>query len=117
MDDYRKEKEQLAIEYMNEGKEAFLENRLNEAAILMQNAINSFKVVDVRLAGHDKFQSKETNSTDLGNNELHIYKMDEDAYTLNVIENTFDYIKFNFNIKDFCCSLNNFCKCASNLCR
>lgn len=65
-----------------------------------EDAINSFKVVDVRLAGHDKFQSKETNSTDLGNNELHIYKMDEDAYTLNVIENTFDYIKFNFNIKD-----------------
>ena len=65
-----------------------------------EDAINSFKVVDVRLAGHDKFQSKETNSTDLGNNELHIYKMDEDAYTLNVIENTFDYIRFNFNIKD-----------------
>ena len=65
-----------------------------------KDAINSFKVVDVRLAGHDTFQSKETNSTDLGNNELHIYKMDEDAYTLNVIENTFDYIKFNFNIKD-----------------
>lgn len=65
-----------------------------------EDAINSFKVVDVRLAGHDKFQSKETNSTDLGNNELHIYKMDEDAYTLNVIENTFDYIKFNFNVKD-----------------
>jgi hypothetical protein len=65
-----------------------------------EDAINSFKVVDVRLAGHDKFQSKETNSADLGNNELHIYKMDEDAYTLNVIENTFDYIKFNFNIKD-----------------
>ena len=65
-----------------------------------EDAINSFKVVDVRLAGHDKFQSKETNSTDLGNNELHIYKMDEDAYTLNVIENTFEYIKFNFNVKD-----------------
>lgn len=65
-----------------------------------EDAINSFKVVDVRLAGHDKFQSKETEDTDLGNNELHIYKMDEDAYTLNVIENTFDYIKFNFNIKD-----------------
>ena len=45
LDDYRKEKEQLAIEYMNEGKEAFLENRLNEAAILMQNAINSFKEI------------------------------------------------------------------------
>ena len=67
---------------------------------ISKDAINSFKVVDVRLAGHDTFQSKETNSTDLGNNELHIYKMDEDAYTLNVIENTFDYIKFNFNIKD-----------------
>ena len=26
--------------------------------------------------------------------------MVEDAYTLNVIENTFDYIKFNFNVKD-----------------
>ena len=65
-----------------------------------EDVINSFKVVDVRLAGHDKFQSKETNSTDLGNNELHIYKMDEDAYTLNVIENTFYYIRFNFNIKD-----------------
>ena len=43
MDDYRKEKEQLALEYMNEGKEAFRDNRLNEAALLMQNAINSFK--------------------------------------------------------------------------
>lgn len=57
-------------------------------------------VVDVRLAGHDKFQSKETNSTDLGNNELLIYKKDNDAYSLNVIENTFDYVKFNFNVKD-----------------
>ena len=43
MDDYKKEKEQLAIEYMNEGKESFLNNRLNEAALLMQNAINLFK--------------------------------------------------------------------------
>lgn len=65
-----------------------------------EDAINSFKVVDVRLAGHDKFQSKETEDTDLGNNELHIYKMDDDAYTLNVIENTFEHIKFNITIKD-----------------
>ena len=43
LDDYKKEKEQLAIEYMNEGKESFLNNRLNEAALLMQNAINLFK--------------------------------------------------------------------------
>lgn len=64
------------------------------------DAINTFKVVDVRLAGHEKFQSKETGSTDMGNNELHIYKMDDDAFTLNVVENTFDYIKFNFNIKE-----------------
>ena len=42
MDDYKKEKEQLAIEYMNEGREAFLNNRLNEAALSMQNAINLF---------------------------------------------------------------------------
>lgn len=64
------------------------------------DAINTFKVVDVRLAGHEKFQSKETGSTDMGNNELHIYKIDDDAFTLNVVENTFDYIKFNFNIKE-----------------
>ena len=60
----------------------------------------TFKVVDIRLSGHDTFLSKQSNSTDFGNNELDIYKMDTDAYTLNVIENTFDYIKFNFNVKD-----------------
>lgn len=64
------------------------------------DAINLFKVVDVRLAGHEKFQSKETNSTDLGNNELKIYKMDDDAYTINVFERTFEYNKFSVEIKD-----------------
>lgn len=65
-----------------------------------QESINTFKVVDVRLAGHDKFQSKETNSEDLGNNELQIYKMDEDAIKLNIVDISLDYIKFNFNIKE-----------------
>ena len=62
--------------------------------------LTTFKVTDIRLEGETKFQSELTNSTDLGNNELQIYKMDTDAYTLNVIENTFEYIKFNFNVKD-----------------
>lgn len=64
------------------------------------DAINSFKVVDVRLAGHEKFQSKETNSTDLGNNELKIYKMDDDAYTFNVFEKKLGCSKFRVSIKD-----------------
>ena len=65
-----------------------------------EDVINSFKVVDVRLAGHEKFQSKETKSTDLGNNELKIYKMDDDAYTLNVFEKKLNYSKFNVDTKD-----------------
>ena len=64
-----------------------------------EEAIATFKVVDIRLAGHEKFQSKETENTDLGNNELKIYKMDDDAIELSVIENTFDYIKFDFIVK------------------
>ena len=45
MDDYRKEKEELAIEYINEGREAFKNNRLNDAILLTQNAINLFKEI------------------------------------------------------------------------
>lgn len=39
------EMEQLAIEYMDEGRQAFYENRLNQAALLVQNAIHLFKRV------------------------------------------------------------------------
>ncbi len=45
MEDYRKEKEQLAIEYMDEGKVAFFDNKLNEAALLVLNSINLFKEI------------------------------------------------------------------------
>lgn len=64
------------------------------------DAVNSFKVLDVRITNHEKFQSEETDNRDLGNNELKIYKMDDDAIELNVVENTFEYVKFNYVIKE-----------------
>ena len=64
------------------------------------DAVNSFKVLDVRITNHEKFQSEETDNRDLGNNELKIYKMDDDAIKLNVVENTFEYAKFNYVIKE-----------------
>ena len=64
------------------------------------DAVNSFKVLDVRITNHEKFQSEETDNRDLGNNELKIYKMDDDAIKLNVVENTFEYVKFNYVIKE-----------------
>lgn len=64
------------------------------------DAMNIFEVIDIRLAGHSKFQSKETKNTDIGNNELQIHKMDEDAYKIDVIENTFEYIKFKLAVKE-----------------
>lgn len=39
------EMEQLAIEYMDEGRQTFYENRLNQAALLIQNAMHLFKKV------------------------------------------------------------------------
>lgn len=45
MDDYKKEMEQLAIAYMDEGKAAFFDNKLNDAALLVQNAINLFQEI------------------------------------------------------------------------
>ena len=68
----------------------------------------TFKVVDIRLAGHDTFLSKQTNSTDFGNNELDIYKMDTDAYELDVISNTFEEIKFGIKVKEGITNLSNF---------
>lgn len=68
----------------------------------------TFKVVDIRLAGHDKFLSKQTKSTDFGNNKLDIYKMDNDAYELDVISNTFEEIKFGIKVKDGIENLSNF---------
>ena len=64
------------------------------------DAVNTFEVVDIRLAGHSKFQSKETKNTDIGNSELQIHKIDEDAYRVDVIENTFEYIKFKLAVKE-----------------
>lgn len=64
------------------------------------DAMNIFEVIDIRLAGHSKFQSKETKNTDIGNSELQIHKMDEDAYRVDVIENTFEYIKFKLAVKE-----------------
>ena len=64
------------------------------------DAMNIFEVIDIRLSGHEKFQSKETENTDIGNNELQIHKMDEDAYSVDIIENTFEYIKFKLDVKD-----------------
>ena len=43
----------------------------------------SFKVIDIRLAWHDTFLSKESNSDDFGNNKLDIYKIDSDAFEIN----------------------------------
>ena len=68
----------------------------------------TFKVVDIRLAGHDTFLSKQTNSTDFGNNELDIYKMDTDAYELDVVSNTFEEIKFGIKVKEGVTNLSNF---------
>ena len=64
------------------------------------DAMNIFEVIDIRLSGHEKFQSKETKNTDIGNNELQIHKMDEDAYRVEVIENTFEYVKFKLTVKE-----------------
>ena len=68
----------------------------------------TFKVVDIRLAGHDTFLSKQTNSTDFGNNELDIYKMDTDAYELDVVSNTFEEIRFGIKVKEGVTNLSNF---------
>ena len=68
----------------------------------------TFKVVDIRLAGHDTFLSKQTNSTDFGNNELDMYKMDTDAYELDVVSNTFEEIKFGIKVKEGVTNLSNF---------
>lgn len=43
LETYEKAKEQLAMEYLTEGRSAFFDNRLNEAALLVQNAINLFR--------------------------------------------------------------------------
>ena len=64
------------------------------------DAVNSFKVLDVRITNHEKFQSEETDNRDLGNNELKIYKMDDDAIELNILTISLDYVKFNFDIKE-----------------
>ena len=68
----------------------------------------TFKVVDIRLSGHDTFLSKQSNSTDFGNNELDIYKMDTDAYGIDVVYNTFEEIKFGIKIKEGVTNLSNF---------
>ena len=68
----------------------------------------TFKVVDIRLSGHDTFLSKQSNSTDFGNNELDIYKMDTDAYELDVVSNTFKEIKFGIKVKEGVTNLSNF---------
>ena len=70
--------------------------------------LTSFKVTDIRLEGETKFQSELTNSTDLGNNELQIYKMDTDAYELDVVSNTFEEIKFGIKVKEGVTNLSNF---------
>lgn len=68
----------------------------------------TFKVVDIRLAGHSTFLSKQTKSNDFGNNKLDIYKMDTDAYELDVVYNTFEEIKFGIKVKDSVNNLSNF---------
>ena len=68
----------------------------------------SFKVVDIRLAGHETFLSKQSKSTDFGNNELLIYKMDTDAYDLDIVSNSFKRIKFGIKIKENVTNLSNF---------
>ena len=70
--------------------------------------LTSLKVTDIRLEGETKFQSELTNSTDLGNNELQIYKMDTDAYELDVVSNTFEEIKFGIKVKEGVTNLSNF---------
>lgn len=61
--------------------------------------LNTFIINDVKLRDHDLFQSEE-GVTDFGNNELDIYKIKRDAYSINVVENSFDKLVFNFNISD-----------------
>lgn len=68
----------------------------------------TFKVVDIRLAGQDTFLSKQTRSTDFGNNELDIYKMDVDAYELDVAYKTYEEIKFKITIKEGVTNISNF---------
>ena len=68
----------------------------------------SFKVIDIRLAGHDTFLSKESNSDDFGNNKLDIYKIDSDAFEINYIKDTLKEVQFKIDIKEGVTNLSNF---------
>lgn len=62
--------------------------------------VNSLEVKDIRLAGHSKFQSKETEVKNLGKNELKVYKMSEDDLKWNFVTNTTEYYAWNFTHSD-----------------
>ncbi len=49
--------------------------------------LSTLSVKDIRLAGHQNFQSKESNVYDLGKNELKIYKMNDTDITFKTIYN------------------------------
>ena len=61
---------------------------------------NIFEITDIRLAGHELFLSKETNSFAFGNNLFHIYKIDYDILTKNVISIDDRTIRINYLIKE-----------------
>lgn len=65
-----------------------------------EDSENTFKVVDIRLAGHEKFQSKETDSENLGNNELTIYKILDNAYTVETISNKVNLKTLSVTVND-----------------
>lgn len=64
------------------------------------NDLNFFEVVDIRLAGNDKFLSKYTNSSNFGNSKFSIHKINADTYDLDIEYNTFDEIKFGIEVKE-----------------
>lgn len=49
--------------------------------------LSTLSVKDIRLAGHQNFQSKESNVYDLGKNELKIYRMNDTDITFKTIYN------------------------------
>ncbi|MDD7618400.1 MAG: hypothetical protein PUJ43_00920, partial [Bacillales bacterium] len=55
--------------------------------------LNTLAVTDIRLSGHEKFQSKEMDVKSLGRNELKIYKMEDAEFQHTFYTNTPEFYK------------------------
>lgn len=63
-------------------------------------AHNVLRVLDVRLAGHTEWQSSETKSNDLGNNELNIFKLSTYDFQWVFVDNVEEYYAWKMNHGD-----------------